>query len=242
MTSDAASIISRLRSRRAAVYASGKIVGVDGREFEIWPSGLTEAAGLFLLDLVLSSKPSRTIETGLAFGLSASFILEGLLTVHASRGAGAASPQHTAIDPYQSRDWGSSGVRLIEESGATPHFRFLESDSTLALPSLVEQSARFDFAFIDGGRNFEFAFADIFYIQRMMIPGGTIVVDDVWMTSVRAAVNYFVANLGFTCDIPESTAPGKRFAILRTPEKPAERKWDHFVPFDHLPVRQEQPV
>ncbi len=170
MPPDPGTIADQLRTRRDVVYQAGTIAGMDSRVFDIWPTGLTAAAGEFLQELVIAARPTRTIETGLAFGLSASFILEGALRFHGASGVLPDSAIHIAVDPYQRRDWGNSGLRLLDESGAGSLVRFIENDSTLALPALLSDGVRFDFAFIDGGHNFEFAFLDLFHVQRLMAP------------------------------------------------------------------------
>jgi predicted O-methyltransferase YrrM len=187
---------------------------------------MTEAPGALLRQLVLGQRARTTIETGFALGLSSLFILEGLL----EQGDDA---RHTVIDPFQQRDWRSAGLRTVRDAGAEPFVRLIEQDSTLALPALIAAGERFDLAFVDGGHHFEVALMDLAFMLRLVRPGGLVVIDDLWMPAVRAAVNYATTNLRAEAlhDPARDPAAAKRFAILRVPEGRDPRPWDHFVPF-----------
>jgi hypothetical protein len=76
-------------------------------------------------------------------------------------------------------------------------------------------------------------------------PGGLVVVDDMWMPSIRTAVAYVEKNLRLALE-PEALADGFRWtrrplsrgvprgrgglAVLRTPAERPELRWDEFVP------------
>ena len=85
--------------------------------------------------------------------------------------------------------------------------------------------------FRDGGHHFENALCDILYMQRLVRPGGLVIVDDAWMPAIRAAAAYFESNLGLTREEHADLPAAKRFIVLRTPEKPVKRAWDHFAEF-----------
>lgn len=219
-----AQTLARLRELRRSLYAAGQVPGETRGSIAIHPTGLAEAAGECLLALVIREQAAATIETGMALGLSTLFLVEGILN------APADAPHHTAIDPYQTRDWRSAGLRALRESGVAQFVTLIEDDSALALPRLVSEGRRFDLGYVDGGHLFENAFLDIYYMHRLVRPGGLIVVDDLWMPAIRAAVSYATLNLGLTReDQPDPAA--RRFAVLRTPTAPVSRPWDHFVPF-----------
>lgn len=203
---------------RGRVYADRRVVGESGRVFEPFPTGMGLEAGLALRDLVEREGASRTIETGLAFGLSTLFILEATMQ--------RPGPRHVAVDPYQTRDWDNAGLRTLRQAGVAELVEHIAEDSMLALPRLVSQGCEFDLGFVDGGHHFENAFLDTYYMHRLVRLGGLVVVDDVWMPAVRAAVGYFTANLGSV-----EERGGKRFAVLRVAERQPKRAWDHFVEF-----------
>lgn len=233
--------LARLRAHRDAIYQSGKLPTAAGATIDAWPTGITRPAGEYLRDLLTTefgraprTTPLRTVEVGLALGLSTLFILDAVLSLEDS-GALPPGSTHTAIDPYQHNYWGSAGTLALEAAGVAGRVTLIEQDSLLALPRLVEDverggTPRFDFAFIDGGHFYENAFIDTFYAHRLVRPGGLILVDDIWMPGIRLAVAYFETNLGST-RLPVDPRASKRFALLRTPAQPAERAWDHFTDF-----------
>lgn len=222
MTVAAANGLTRVRER---VYLTGRAAGESGRELEAFPTAMKAEAGSVLRHLAQRERAVRTIETGFAFGLSAMFILEGALA------AGAGAVRHVAIDPFQKRDWDNAGLRALREAGVSHLLELVEEDSALALPRMVAEGRRFDMGFVDGGHLFENAFIDIFYLQRLVRPGGLIVIDDLWMPAIRAAVAYFTRNAGMAEEGLDGFEGAKRFSILRTPESPVKRPWDHFVEF-----------
>jgi hypothetical protein len=227
------SIADEIRRVLDALYRAGTTAGATGRALPVYPVGITQEAGLAHSGLVgqecgrkaPNSGPMRTIETGMAFALSTLRILEGAL-----RGCGSIA--HTAIDPYQQRDWDRAGELHLDAAGARGYVRLIEEDSSLALPRLLREGgqAPFDFAFLDGGHRFENVFADLLYTSRLVTPGGLIVLDDRWMPSVRAAAAYFVRNMGLT-EVPADAPAATRFIALRTPQAPPKLAWDGFVPF-----------
>ena len=233
--------LARLRAHRAAIYQSGKLPTASGTTIDAWPTGITQPAGDYLREVLTSefsasprSTPLRTIEVGLALGLSTLFILDAVLALEAS-GAVPPGSAHTAIDPYQHNYWGSAGTLALDAAGVADRVTLIERDSLLALPRLVEEAEpaaapKFDFAFIDGGHSYENAFIDTFYAHHLVRPGGLILVDDIWMPGIKLAVAYFQTNLG-SQRLPVDPRASKRFALLRTPTHPPERAWDHFVDF-----------
>jgi predicted O-methyltransferase YrrM len=107
----------------------------------------------------------------------------------------------------------------------------------------VGEGRQFDFAFIDGDHRFDGAFLDLYYMTRLVRPGGLIVLDDLWMPSIRMAVSYGEKNLDLTLE-PEALPNAFRwrrrpltrgipsgsgnFAVLRTPRERPELRWDEF--------------
>jgi predicted O-methyltransferase YrrM len=222
------------------VYAAGTIEDEQGRKLPISPVGIDAAQASALSDLVSSAGAVSTIETGFALGLSAAHIAIGLLR---SEQPGV---QHVAIDPTERSLWGNAGVRLLERAGLSDVVELLEEDSHVALPSLLREERSFDLAFVDGGHHFDAVLIDLYWLTRLVKPGGLVVIDDMWMPAVRLAVAYVEANFGAEL-LPDAIRNGFRWsrgngpssdvrpghgqtAVLRVPP-PQHREWDHFVPF-----------
>ena len=218
-----------------AVYASQTVLDAAEAPIQLSPHSVGRPAGEALRDVAIAEGAARTIEVGLALGISALFLCQAVL----ERGG-----RHVAIDPFQRESWNGAGLRALHDAGVEEVVEVIEEESQLALPRLVAEGRRFDFAFIDGDHRFEGVFLDLYYMTRLLEPGGLMVVDDVWMPSVRMAIAYVERNLGVSLE-PDALPNGFRWrrrglgrgvpkgsgemAALRLPGRRVERSWDDFV-------------
>jgi predicted O-methyltransferase YrrM len=223
-------------------YAAGAVRNAAGEEVALSPHSVGREDGDALRALAIAEGVSRTIEVGLALGMSALFLCQAILAVDGRHA------RHVAIDPFQREAWNGAGLETLREAGVEELVEVIEEESQLALPELVRQGREFDLAFVDGNHRFESALLDLVFMDRLVRPGGLIVVDDMWMPSVRLAVSYVERNLdlelqpdalpdGFSWrrrrsrlsrGVPDGTG---RMAVLRTPIEPPPRPWDRFDPF-----------
>jgi predicted O-methyltransferase YrrM len=220
-----------------AAYGSGQVLDEDGAPVKLAPHSIERNQGEALRDLAIAEGARETIEVGLALGMSALFLCEA---VRPRRG------RHVAIDPFQQDSWQGAGLRTLREAGVDDIVEVVEEESQLALPRMVGEGRRFDFAFVDGDHRFEGVFLDLYFMTRLVRPGGLVVVDDTWMPAVRAAVAYVERNLAVALE-PEALPDGFRWsrrprvgggvprgvgemAVLRLPDSPPELRWDEFVP------------
>jgi predicted O-methyltransferase YrrM len=223
-------------------YAAGSVSGPGPDRLELAPHSIALADGEALRELAIAEGVSRTIEVGLALGLSALFLCQALLAGNAGTDA-----RHVAIDPFQQESWDGAGLATLRAAGVDGMVEVIEEESALALPELARAGRRFDLAFVDGDHRFESVLGDLVFMDRLVEPGGLIVVDDMWMPAVRLAVAYVERNLDHTLE-PEAL-PGAfswrrrprlrggvpegrgEMAVLRVPENPPPRPWDRFDPF-----------
>jgi predicted O-methyltransferase YrrM len=217
-------------------YRRGAVPDASGRAIELVPHSVGREQGEALRDLAVAEGAERTIEVGLALGLSALFLCQAVL----ARGG-----RHVAVDPFQSESWNGAGLRTLREAGVEGMVEVIEEESQLALPRLVSEGREFDFGFVDGDHRFEGVFLDLYFMTRLVKPGGLIVVDDTWMPAVRTAVAYVERNLGAKLE-PDALPNGFRWrrrrlrtgvpagtgdtAVLRLPGERPELRWDEFVP------------
>ncbi len=189
-----------------------------------------------LRDLAIAEGATRTIEVGLALGMSALFLCQAVVR----RGG-----RHVAIDPFQRESWNGAGLRTLREAGVEDLVEVVQEESQLALPRMVSEGRVFDFAFVDGDHRFEGVFLDLYFMTRLVKPGGLVVVDDMWMPAVRLAVRYVEKNLGVMVE-PDALPSGFRWrrrplsrgipsgtgdmAVLRLPSERPKPRWDEFVP------------
>ena len=223
-------------------YAAGAVKDAAGEEIALAPHSVEREDGEALGDLAIAEGASRTIEVGLGLGMSALFLCRATLAVNRQRA------RHVAIDPCQRESWNGAGLVTLRDGGVEGLAEVIEEESQLALPELVRQGREFDLAFIDGDHRFESALLDLVFLDRLVRPGCLIVVDDMWMPSVRLAVSYVERNLDL--ELEPNALPGGfswrrrrsrlsrgipdgsgRMAVLRTPLERPPRPWDRFEPF-----------
>jgi predicted O-methyltransferase YrrM len=228
--------VARIEAAVDAIYARGSVPDEEGSAVELRPHSVERAQGEALRDLASAAAAQRTIEVGLALGMSALFLCQAVLP----RGG-----RHVAIDPFQAESWNGAGLRTLREAGVEEHVEVIEEESQLALPRLVAEGREFDLAFVDGDHRFEGVFLDLYFMTRLVRPGGLVLVDDMWMPAVRTAVAYVERNLGAALEpgaLPNAFRWRRRAlsrgvpggtgdtAVLRLPSERPARRWDEFVP------------
>ena len=191
-----------------------------------------------LRDLLISERAETVVEVGLAYASSALAIGEALVTIDPLR------PRHVVIDPFQEHAWSNVGWDLLRSAGLDSIARLMLAPSSIALPRLVTEGLIADAAFVDGSHRFHEVFVDLYFLRKIIRPGGLIVIDDSWAPSVRTAVHYYEQNLGWA-PIPDAFAggtlrttspglapgpvPGCR--ALRLPDPSFEPPFEEFRPF-----------
>ncbi|MDQ3824156.1 MAG: class I SAM-dependent methyltransferase [Actinomycetota bacterium] len=223
----------RVREVRERLVAEGAVVSrADGARRELFPIAIGPAEGDALLEWVRKERAHRTIEAGLGFGISTLFICEGLL----ANGPGGS---HVAADPYQfsalpghRTTYLGVGLEILEEAGVRDLVEFYEEESQIVLPRLLAEGRRFDFAFLDANHRFEGVFLDLIYAGRLLRPGAIVFVDDTQLPGVRRAVDFCLANLGWTVEDEGAEGDIHEWLVVRTgPSELFLRPFDRFVDF-----------
>jgi predicted O-methyltransferase YrrM len=150
--------------------------------------GISRSQATALAELVRQEQPSLSLETGFSHGMSTVFICSAL-------GAGS---RHIVIDPYQRTLFRGAGLRNVVDAGFGEIIDFREESSHTALPALEAERITIDFAFIDSSHEFDLTMIELFYIDRMLKPGGLVVLDDTPLRNVRQVVRYAVAAYGYS--------------------------------------------
>ena len=219
MTADASDRLHRVRAARAALHAGGP---KRSRPFEgdFERVALPPADGDVLRDLLVAERARVVIEIGLAYGSSALAIGEALSAT------GATDVRHIVIDPYQATSYGNVGWDALGAAGLTDRTTLVAEASSVALARLAAEGATADAAFVDGSHRFHEVFADLYFLRKLVRPGGLIILDDAAWPSVAAALRYFDLNLGWR---PVEIAG--RLTARRVPEAPFEPDFTDFKPF-----------
>lgn len=203
------------------MYATKKAADLTGAVHDLEVAGVPQSTGLVLYDLIRTHKPTKTIETGFAFGFSTLFILQAL----ADNGGGT----HEAIDPVEIVRWHGIGLANVRRAGWEGMFSHLDLASSLALPSHLINGDRFDFAFVDGSHLFDDTLLDAYYMDKIVNVGGLIVFDDWgWMPAVKAVTSFIETNWSYrVVSVPDAS----NIRVLQKVSGP-NREWNHFVPFE----------
>jgi len=141
--------------------------------------------GEFLAKLVKEQNPRKSLEVGFANGIATLYICSEL--------QGQAIKDHVMIDPYQSTEWKNVGVANLKRAGID-FCQLIEKPSEIALPQLLTEGKKYDFAFIDGWHTFDHALMDFFYIDKMLNINGIVIIDDVGYPSLNKLMRYIFSN------------------------------------------------
>jgi predicted O-methyltransferase YrrM len=152
------------------IYDTGKVETAEGEQRTAEPVGVPRAHALRLAELVRTEGLESTLETGLAYGLSALAVAG----VHAARSSGS----HIAIDPVANTYYEGIAVVNLRRAGLSDRVRVMAEPSQAALPRLHAEGLLIDFAFIDGMHLAEYALRDVINTERFTHAASVIVIDD----------------------------------------------------------------
>lgn len=197
----------------------------DGSVHSVFPVAVNAVEGDALRDWIERENATRTVETGLGYGIAALFVCEGLL----ANGDDAA--RHVAIDPNQGTRFADCGLQFLDEAGVADLVEFHAAESQVVLPRFLAEGRSFDLAFVDGNHRFDGVFLDLIYLGRLVRAGGIVFVDDYQLRSVSRAASFCTSNLGWTVEQKSTHDPDHHWAVLRTAHVQHERPFDHYIDF-----------
>ncbi|MFF0792599.1 class I SAM-dependent methyltransferase [Streptomyces spiralis] len=188
-----------------------------------------------LRDLMVSEGAEKVVEVGLAYAGSALAIAEALATVNGPL------PRHVVIDPFQEREYSNAGWDLLCSAGLDSIATLMPTPSSIALPQLLTEGFVADAAFVDGSHRFHEVFVDLYFLRKIVRPGGLIVIDDAWWPSVHTAAQYYERNLRWTVipgafsggpiGVGPQGTPGPRCTAYRLPDPSFEPSFEDFRAF-----------
>ncbi len=157
--------------------------------------------------------------------MSALYICEGFLM------SGRADATHLALDPAQATRFADCGLQALEEAGVRGMVEHEPQISQWLLPKLWEEGREFDLAFVDGNHRFDFVFLDLFYLNRLVRPGGVIMLDDYNYPGIARAAAFWTANLEWAVEETAGDEDNGRWVVLRTSTEEDTRDYRYFVEF-----------
>jgi predicted O-methyltransferase YrrM len=195
------------------IFETGVVRDASGKEYKLH-AAVSADTGATLANAIKSCRPKISVEIGLAQGISSLFICDALTEVGANK--------HYIIDPNQSAEWHNIGLSHLQASGYGSLIELREEMSHNALPKLMREDVKIDFAFIDGWHVFDQVIVDFFYIDKMLNVGGVIAFDDSVWPSVQKALRYILRNRNYV-PIGNSKSTPSRYQNLARKMRPVSR-------------------
>jgi predicted O-methyltransferase YrrM len=155
--------------------------------------------GYFLYNFIKTHKITETLEIGLGYARSASYIMA------------ATKKKHFAIDPFQ-KNYNFGGIRNIKRCGFARLFHHIAKPSAFALLELIRKKKTFEFIFIDGDHKFDGIFVDFFFSDFLIKQNGFILLHDSWMRSTQIVTRFVKTNRK---DYVQIKSPEKNIIIFQ---------------------------
>jgi predicted O-methyltransferase YrrM len=168
------SVLEKILEDRSYTFKDGSVLHLHSHT----PKNQCE----FLQKIIKNNRLKASIEIGFAFGTSTLAICE---TIKENGGT-----KHVVIDKFENSHWGGSGLQLANEAGYESFLDFKEDFCYLVLPTLVQKGNKFDFAYIDSVKEFDWILNNFFYLDKLLMPGGIIILDDVVYPGVRKVARF----------------------------------------------------
>jgi predicted O-methyltransferase YrrM len=162
------------------IFESKKFTNSAGQRITV-DSETSREQCAYLQDIIRKNHFTDSLEIGFAFGTSTLSIVEA---VAANNG------RHTVIDKFEITAYGGSGLDLVRQAGYADRLEFVEKFCYETLPEYMLAGRKFDFAYIDSTKQFDWLMIDFFYIDKMLKIGGIVTFDDVTFESIRKLLRY----------------------------------------------------
>lgn len=174
-----------------------------------------------IIELMKKTKARKTLEVGMAYGVSSMAFSIGHKDLGNNRGK-----HHWAIDPFQTTQWKSLGLYNVKQVGYDKHLTLIEEPSDIALPAMVHKhQGSFDVILIDGWHTFDATLVDAYYACKLLRTGGYLIIDDLWMPSIKQVLSYMSSNYKHLKLIHKGTS------IVFQKVRDDSRSWDYHEKF-----------
>ena len=212
------------RAALLSLYGGHPQRGSDGGIHEIDSfTRVRPEQGMWMYEVTLALKPTSILEVGMAYGYSSLYFLAAM----ARTGAGTL----TSIDPFQHDRWKGVGVTLalahapVYTTGSS--FRLVEERSDRAVVDLLREGKLYDLIFIDGNHRFDDVLVDFYLCDQICSIGGHIILDDMWMSSIKSVAAFIRSNRDNFVEVPSTIENTCMFKKV----KEDDRSWNSFRTF-----------
>ena len=214
-------ILKEMMNSQSALSQSGEYIPMT--------SGIPLSFAEALYEKILELAPAICLEVGMACGISSLAILTALRDV-------GGDGRLISIDPSQSTVWKGCGSTAIARSGLGTRHELIEDYDYNALPRLLAEGLKIDFAYLDGWHTFDYTLLDWFYAEKMLKVDGIIAFNDCGWPSVDKAIDFVLTHRKYTeidVGLPVTIVNGKQRFEDRYFKKIEnwEPRWDFFAQF-----------
>jgi len=200
---------------------SATVYDVDNNPVSL-DSNVAANEGKFLYDLIVNNNLKKTLEVGMAYGISALYIAQ------AHRNLQNPLQSHVSVDPYQSTQWKNIAMLNLERANLQDYVELREDLSYLVMPVAVQNKEEYDLIFIDGMHLYDYTLLDFFYADLMLKVGGYMIFDDAHMPSVAKVISYVLTNRSYK--LVENSGLSIRVSVM-IKVKDDDRNWDYHASF-----------
>jgi glycosyltransferase involved in cell wall biosynthesis/predicted O-methyltransferase YrrM len=165
-------LLERLLATHATDDGGGVVVPLHSQISREYAAALAKAVSQY--------EPAVALEVGMAFGIASLAVL----------GAMREDATLISVDPFQTADYRGLGRRHVEEAGYGHRHRLVEEPDYLALPTLLRDGLRIQFAYIDGWHTFDHVLLDLFFLDKMLDVGGLLAFNDCGMPAVHRGIRF----------------------------------------------------
>jgi predicted O-methyltransferase YrrM len=162
------------------IFTTRTFKNSKGEEIKIHSHTVREQC-VFIQNIIQENHFKDTIELGFAYGISSLAIVEE---------AAKLNGRHFVIDKFENTLWDGNGLDLLKQAGYLDHVEFFEQYCYEVLPRLMYDNKRFDFAYVDSTKQFDWVLVDFFYLDKLLKIGGVVVFDDVDWPGIRKLLRY----------------------------------------------------
>jgi predicted O-methyltransferase YrrM len=207
-------LIAELYSTRLAYLPNGDRIKMN--------ANIGNAESRLLYNLVKDNNLQKCVEVGMAMGLSALSICQGLKDNNNK----SKNKALISIDPFQTKKWKSIGLNHVKKAGLSEFHKFMEGPSYEMLPKLLKFKNNMDLVFIDGWHTFDYTLVDMFYANLLVKSGGYILIDDVLHEGPKDAIKYVDKNYNHWRRIYKNVP---KTQALYVKKKIDSRPWNYHV-------------
>jgi predicted O-methyltransferase YrrM len=180
------------------VFEQSGFVFSNGEKFNLHsntPKGQCE----FLQQIIKENGFKKSIEIGFAYGISSIAICEAIKNNGGNK--------HLIIDKFQNEGWEGKGLLLAKAAGYLPMIDLREEFCYQVLLTLLKEETRYDFAYIDSVKEFDWILVNFFYLDKILEVGGIIALDDVMWPGIRKVARFVtrLPNYKVVKQFPESS-------------------------------------